>query len=222
MRRTNTEIRVLIADDHPMVREGLQSMLRAQTDITVIGVANTGSEAVTKTQVLAPDVVLMDIRMPDMDGLTALAEINAKCPTTKVIVVTTYDKPAYLLQAVANGAAGFVLKGISSADLAESIRRVMHGELLIDRLFLANVLQSLSCEDATLTRIDHMLGQSLTDREREVLCLVTEGLENQQIASLLSITAGTVKTHVQHILEKLHASNRTQAAVIAVRLGFVE
>ena len=221
MTRPGRKIRVVIADDHPMVREGLRSMLRAQ-DIEIVAEAGAGREAVEKAETLSPDVVLMDIRMPDMDGLTALGEITSRCPSTKVVVLTIYDMPAYLLQAVAGGAAGFILKGISRSDLLDSVRRVTRGESLIDRVFLTNVLQGLARQETTLTRIDAMPAECLTQREREVLQRIVEGLNNPPIANVLGISVGTVKTHVQHILGKLNVSDRTQAAVWAVRSGLIK
>jgi DNA-binding NarL/FixJ family response regulator len=214
-------ITVLVADDHPLVREGLRSILTAP-DIQVIGEAGSGRQAVALAAQLSPDVVLMDIRMPDMDGLAALQAITEANSSARVIIITTYRSTSYLLRALAAGAAGFVLKDIPREELLSTVRAVASGQSRVDRNFLQNVLRSL--DDAPNTQPDEpaMLPESLTPREMDVLRLLVEGLTNQGIAQALTLSPGTVKSYLQTVFQKLDVSDRTQAAVKAIRLGLVK
>jgi DNA-binding NarL/FixJ family response regulator len=211
-------IRVLIADDHPVVRQGLRSMLSGD-DIEVVGEAGSGSEVVALAQQLQPDVVLMDIRMPDMDGISAMAAMKRGCAACSVIVLTTYNNVQYLIRSVVHGAAGYFLKGISRDDLLTAVRKVATGETLLKPHHLRAVMEAVVREDAksapfALTQMD-----VLTAREQEVLGLIVQGLTNRQIGQVLSVSPATVRTHVGHIIAKLGVSDRTQAAVWAVRAG---
>ncbi|MFQ5796545.1 MAG: response regulator [Candidatus Bipolaricaulia bacterium] len=221
--RGQQKITVLIADDHPMVREGLRSMLREE-GIRVVDEAKNGREAVRKAKALSPQILLLDIRMPDMDGLAALRAIKEEQPAVSVIMITIYENPGYLLKAVAAGAAGYLLKGISRDELVEVIHRIADGESLIDRKLLREVIENLIQERGKTTAIDEEALErieALTIREREVLRLIVEGLSTREIAEVLDVGEGTVKTHVHHIITKLHVSDRTQAAVWAVQNGLV-
>jgi DNA-binding NarL/FixJ family response regulator len=211
-------IRLLIADDHAIVREGLRRMLGG-TEILVAAEAATGSEAVELARRLEPDVVLLDIRMPDMDGIAALREIKRERPQIPVVMLTAYDDPTWLVQAVAFGAAGYLLKSLEPAELAASIRGVVTGDALISPCDLAAIIQHLGTEQSEIT--EPLTGDlsKLTSRECEVLALLVEGLTNHQIADVLGVAASTIKTHVQNVMLKLGASDRTQAAVFAVRAG---
>lgn len=215
------KITVLVADDHPLVREGLRSILTAP-DVQVIGEAGSGREAAALVEQLLPDVVLMDIRMPDMDGLTALQAINTGNAAARVIIITTYRSTAYLLRALAAGAAGFVLKDIPRDELLATVRAVARGESRIDREFLQNVLRDLDEAPENLPDDEPVLPEPLTPREMDVLRLVVEGLTNQSIAQTLTLSPGTIKSYLQSIYQKLNVSDRTQAAVKAIRLGLVK
>jgi DNA-binding NarL/FixJ family response regulator len=221
MSDNTTKITVLIADDHPMVREGLRSMLTAP-DVQVIGEARSGSEAVSLVQQLAPQITLMDIRMPDMDGLDALQAITGLNVATRVIIITTYRSTAYLLRALAGGAAGFVLKDIPREDLLATVRAVANGESRVDHNFLQNVLRDLDDSPESRPGETPALLEPLTPREMDVLRLLVEGLTNQGIAQALTLSPGTVKSYLQAVFQKLDVSDRTQAAVKAIRLGLVK
>ena len=213
-------ITILIADDHAMVREGLRSMLNAP-GLQVVGEASNGREAVSKAEACDPDVVLMDIRMPDMDGIEALRAIKSTQSHIQVIMVTTYQSTAYLLRALAAGAAGFVLKDISRDALLATVRAVAAGTTGIDRQFLQRALRNL--QEADEPSVENMeLSEALTPRETDVLWLIAEGLTNLAIAQALGLSPGTVKSYVQTILQKLNATDRTHAAVKAIRMGMVK
>lgn len=210
-------ISVLIADDHPFVREGLRSMLRNDR-IEVVGEAADGREAVEQTQQLQPDIVLMDVRMPDLDGLAATHLVKQVRPETAVVIVTGYESADYLKRAIQAGAAGYVLKGIPQAALISTLVTVKSGGCVIDPAVLRQVMAELACEPPH--QVDPSLLNRLTPRELEVLRYVIRGLTNKEIAREMHYSVGTVKNVVQRIIEKLEASDRTQAAVYAVRAGF--
>lgn len=214
------EITVLIVDDHQMVIEGLRSMLDAP-DVRVIGEATSGSAAIEQIKALAPDVVLMDISMPEMDGLEALAQINEAQLPTKVVMVTTYRNTSYLLQALAKGAAGFILKDVSQEALLTTVRNVAGGTSQVDQNFLESVLRDLNASSPEQI-ISTALPVPLTSREMDVLRLMVEGLTNHAIAESLIISPSTVKGYLHTLFQKLEVSDRTQAAVKAIRLGLVK
>ena len=211
-------ITVLIVDDHPMVREGLRSMLHVE-GIGVIGEASTGSEAVQKVRELNPDVVLMDVRMPDMDGLAATEAVKREAPATSVIVVTAYESKEYLSRAIEVGAAGYILKGMSRDSLIDAIRLVKSGGSLVDARLLAELLREMGIRGSRFEGAVEGALETLSPREREVLQLLIQGLTNKEIAQQMHYSVGTVKNVVQRVIEKLGASDRTQAAVYAVRAG---
>ena len=208
-------IRILIADDHLVVRTGLKSLV-ASTDIEVIGEATTGTECVRLAQEVQPDVVLLDIRMPDGDGLNALSRLKLERPQLPVLVFSTYDNPTYVARAVALGANGYVSKGAMRDELLTAIRTVATGENAWTRDELRRVTGALATP-----RLASDIDVPLTQRESEVLRQLSYGLTNKEIAQSLQISYETVKEHVQHILRKLGVSDRTQAAVWAVRKGLV-
>ena len=210
-------IRVLLVDDHELVRQGVASMLAKAEDLTVVGEAKTGREAIETARKELPDVVLMDVRMPDMDGLEATRRIKEERSRTAVIMVTMHDNPAYLREAVRAGAAGYLLKDVSKDDLIDAIRQVATGGAFIESQMLKGMLSEMKPGSTTAPA-----ARNLTKREREILALVAEGLSNRETADKLVLSPETVKSHVAAILEKLNVSDRTQAAIYAVRNGLVE
>ena len=202
-------IRILIADDHPVVREGLASMIERRPDLTVVGQAASGQEAVYLYRELLPDVTLMDLRMPGMDGVEAISTICHEFPVARIIVVTTYDGDEDIYRAVQAGAKGYLLKDAGRDALIETIRAVHRGET------------HLPMELATKL-VERMTAPDMTSREREVLRLMALGRSNQEIGTQLFITEGTVKAHVNSILTKLGVSDRTQAVTTALRRGIIQ
>ncbi|PHS17003.1 MAG: DNA-binding response regulator [Blastopirellula sp.] len=205
-------IRLLIADDHEVVRCGLKSLV-ADTDIEIVGEAKTGAETLTKVAKIKPDVVLMDIRMPDGDGLTTLGRIRLDRPEQPILMLSTYDNPTYVARAVALGANGYILKGDSKDRLIEAIKIAATGENSWTREELRRVTGALATPRLNASNVE----VPLTQRESEVLRQLALGLTNKEIAQALHISYETVKEHVQHILRKVGVSDRTQAAVWAVR-----
>lgn len=208
-------IRLLIADDHEVVRSGLKSLV-AGTEIQVVAEAATADEAVRLAEEHRPDVVLLDIRMPDSDGLNALSRIKLTRADMPVLMLSTYDNPTYVARAVALGACGYLLKGLSRDDLLAAIRRVAGGGDAWTREELRRVTGALATP-----RVAADVEVPLTQRESEVLRQLAFGLTNKEIAQALGISYETVKEHVQHVLRKVGVSDRTQAAVWAVRKGLV-
>jgi DNA-binding NarL/FixJ family response regulator len=218
--------RILIAEDYALVREGLQAMLAGEPDLEVVGEAKNGREAVEQCRTLEPDLVLMDVRMPEMDGLSATRAIKDAQPTVSILMVTTHQDPDYLLEAVRAGAAGYVLKEVSRSELLESIRRVLNGDSTLDHGVAMRLLSRLSREpeptaqpDLTDSDTARKLAERLSNREIEALRLISAGKTNRQIAQELMVSLSTVKTYVQRIIKKLGVSDRTQAAVRAAELG---
>jgi DNA-binding NarL/FixJ family response regulator len=208
-------IRLLVADDHEVVRCGLRSLMEG-TDIEVIAEATSGEEAFRMTQTHSPDVVLLDIRMPEGDGMTALGRLKLELPSVAVLMLSTYNNPTYIARAVALGANGFLLKGACRDEILAAIRTVASGENAWTREELRRVTGAL-----TTPRLNADVEVPLTQRESEVLRQLAYGLTNKEIAQALHISYETVKEHVQHILRKVGVSDRTQAAVWAVRKGLV-
>ncbi len=213
-------IRVLIVDDQMMVREGFTILLNAQPDIEVVGEAVDGRQAVAQVAALRPDVVLMDIRMPEMNGLEATRQIVAADDDAKVLVLTTYDLDEYVYQALRAGASGFLLKDASARQLADGVRVVASGEALLAPTVTKRLIVEFSRLGSHKPPAQGRIGD-LTERETEVLVLVAQGLSNAEIAAHLVVAESTVKTHVSRILVKLGLRDRTQAAVFAYEARLV-
>ena len=215
-------ISIAIVDDHGIVRQGLRALL-SQPGIEVVGEAESGSEAIRLAQMLQPDVMLLDIRMKDGDGLQSLPQIKAVSPHTSVIILTTYANPAYLARAISGGAAGYLSKETDPSQIVRAVRAAAAGDDLIDRTLLqAALAHTLDLQTPELDSAGDVMIEPLSERERDVLRLMVQGFPNNAIADTLSISMPTVKTHVQHILQKLHVSDRTQAALLAMRLKLVD
>ena len=207
-------IRVLIADDHAVVREGLRTFLDLQDGIEVVGEAADGDEAIREAERLRPDVILIDLVMPRLDGVQAMRELRARVPRVRAVVLTSFLDDKHLLPAIRAGAAGYLLKSVQPQELARAVRAAVAGEALIDPAVAARLVETL--EDGGDERVEQ-----LTPREREVLALIGRGLPNKRIADELGIAEKTVKVHVSHVLAKLGVDDRTQAALFAVREGLV-
>jgi NarL family two-component system response regulator LiaR len=210
------EISVLVVDDHAVVREGLRSLLELQDGIAVIGEAADGEAAVREAEARHPDVILMDLVMPRLDGVGAMRELRRLLPATRVIVLTSFADDDRLLPAIQAGAAGYLLKNSDPQEVVRAVRAAHAGEALLDPAVAARLV------DAIAQPAGSEPAEPLTPREREVLALIARGLSNKLIARELGIAEKTVKTHVGHLLAKLGVTDRTQAALHAVRTGLVE
>ncbi|WP_243387480.1 response regulator [Aeribacillus kexueae] len=209
-------IKVLIVDDHHMVRRGLMFFLKTQADVEVIGEAKNGIEAIQQVEALHPDVVLMDLVMPEMDGVEATKKLKESYPHVKVIMLTSFADQDHVIPALKAGASGYQLKDIEPDDLVKTIRQVVSGESSLHPKVTSHVMTQFT---ATQNEEKAKL-QELTRREKEVLKEIASGKSNKEIAADLFITEKTVKTHVSNILAKLELSDRTQAALFAVKNGF--
>ena len=210
------QIRVLIADDHAVVREGLRALIENQADMVLVGEAEDGMEAVLKAQSLQPDVLLLDLVMPHKDGIEAIREIKVENPEAHILVLTSFEEDDKVFPAITAGALGYLLKDSSPQELLEAIRSVHRGESSLHPAIAVKLIRELS-QPSDLPPT----GEPLTERELDVLRLVAQGLSNQEISNKLDISDRTVGTHISHILHKLHLANRTQMALYALREGLV-
>jgi len=210
-----SKIKVLIVDDHALLREGIRSLLASHDDIEVVGEAANGSEAIEKVREVDPDVILMDIAMPVMDGLEATRRIRKQNPNIKIIILTQYDRKDYVLSSIKSGASGFIPKNVIISELVSAIRTAHSGDA-----FLHPSVAKMVIEDY-LRQVEPSPYDRLTDREREVLKLVAEGLTNQEIADLLSVSVKTVLGHRTSLMEKLVIHNRTELIKYAIRKGLI-
>ena len=211
--------RLIMADDHELARAGLRSMLAGEAGLELVGEAANGREALELCAQVHPDLALLDMNMPEMDGLAATRAIKQLSPSISVLIVTMQANPEYLFEAVKAGAAGYVLKDVSRSELLSAIRRVLQGESCLPDEMTAQLLQRLAHQAAAPAAPPP---DRLTPREQEVLRLLAQGKTNREIAAVLVVSPGTVKIHVERIIAKLGVSDRTQAAVRAVTLGLVE
>ena len=217
-------ISVVLADDQALMRMGFRMVLEAEEDIAVVGEASDGTSALAQAKALHPDVILMDVRMPGMNGIEATELIARECPSTRVLILTTFDLDEYAFAGLRAGASGFLLKDTRPAELAEAIRTVASGEAVVSpritqrmlEMFATSLPNSGTPAQASDPRID-----SLTPREKEILVLMSQGMSNAEIAEHLVVSATTVKTHVGNVLAKLDVRDRVQAVVVAYETGLM-
>lgn len=210
----NSEIKILIVDDHPVVRDGLVAILGTQPDFRIAGEAASGPEALALVSKEQPDVLLLDLEMPGMDGVEVLQQLRQAHPDVKVVVFTAFDTDERILSALQAGARGYLLKGAPRFELFEAIRVVHGGGSLLHPVVTSRLLNQLAAPEQKV--------EELTPREQEVLVLLAQGLQNKEIAHELTITERTVKFHISAILSKLDAGNRTEAVTIALQQGLIE
>jgi DNA-binding NarL/FixJ family response regulator len=215
-------IRILLADDHPVVRDGLAAILSTQPDFLVVGAAASGTEAVQAASVLHPDVVLLDIEMPGMDGVEALKQMKAAQPAARALIFTAFDTDERIMQAVRAGAQGYLLKGAPREEVFNAIRVVHAGGSLLHPVAASHLLRHIREGQTGSASDSHQDNdKSLTSREIEVLRLLARGLQNKEISAELGVSVRTVKFHVTNILSKLNAGNRTEALSIAAQQGLI-
>jgi NarL family two-component system response regulator LiaR len=207
-------IRILIADDHPIVREGLRALIHSAPDLELVGEATNGEEAIEKARLLKPDITLLDLIMPRKDGLTAISEIRRENPEARILVLTSFSEEEKVLPAIKAGALGYLLKDSMPDELFQAIQEVHNGQSSLHPVIARKLIQELS-QPSALPPTQN----PLTAREMEVLKLVAQGLTNREIAERLAFSEHTVRTNVGHILRKLQLDNRTQAAAYALREG---
>ena len=215
-------LRVLLVDDHKLMRDGLRTLLEMEPGITVVGEAADGAAAVTAFEKLLPDVVLMDIRMPMMDGVEATRRIRGRSPDAKILMLTTFDEDELVFEAVRAGARGYLLKDLSGAELAAAVRSVARGDAALQPAVARKVMDAFARLSEPAPGAARHLVEPLSGRERAVLGLLARGLSNKEIAERLFLAEGTVKNHVSTILAKIDARDRTQAALKARELGLLE
>jgi DNA-binding NarL/FixJ family response regulator len=206
-------VRVFLLDDHEVVRRGLQELLEADGDLEVVGEAGTAAEALDRIPPTRPDVAVLDVRLPDGDGVEVCREVRSRHPEIQCLILTSFSDDEALFQAIMAGAAGYLLKQVKGNDLVDAVRRVASGQSLLDPAVTTRVLERLRSGPETDERLD-----SLTDQERRILDLIAEGLTNRQIAEQVHLAEKTVKNYVSNLLSKLGMERRTQAAVYATKL----
>lgn len=210
-------IKVIVVDDHPVVRRGLVSVLNAQPDIQVVGEAEDGAVALDQVRRLRPEVVLMDLQMPGMDGVEAIEKIRDDAPDTRIIILTTFETDNYIFRGVEAGASGYLLKDASSEELIEAIRAVQRGESPVEPRVASKILERLSTGSMASPE-----QETLSAREFEVLQLLASGATNKEIAEKLFLTENTTKSHLRHIYDKLGVRGRTQALLEASKRGLID
>ena len=207
-------MKILLCDDQAVIRDGLEMLLNLERDFEVIGAAQDGAEALELAAQKQPDLILMDLKMPIMNGIEATRQIRAKFPNIKILVLTTYDDDEWVFDAIRAGASGYLLKDTSRQKIVEAIRGTMDGKSFVDPAIAGKLLNQVASRQ---TQPASILTDKLTERELDVLRLIAKGINNSEIATQLHLSEGTVRNHVSAILEKLGVSDRTQAAVIAIQ-----
>lgn len=218
MSQEKAPTRILIVDDHTMVRDGLSSMLQRQPDFEVVGEASNGKEGVEQAELLRPDLILMDLRMPEMDGVEAMRKIRIHQPEVDFLVLTTFDTDEYIFDAVEVGAKGFLLKDTSRDELFNAVRTISNG----NSYFQPDIASRLADQFAVLRKGGGHVTDALSEREREVLNLIAQGKANKEVASELSLSESTVKSHVSNIFSKLGVNDRTGAVTTAIQKGIIK
>jgi two-component system NarL family response regulator len=211
-------VNILIVDDHTLFRTGIRKMLEVETDMRVVGEAATGREALDQARKLMPDVILMDIKMPDLDGVTAARTLHREMPHMGIIFVTMFEDDEFIFKGLQAGGRGYILKDADPETMLRAIRAVAHGESLLGTTIAQKVMRQFSALPGKQTS----LFDDLTPRELEVLKLIAEGLSNKEIAEELTISEKTVKNHINNIFSKLHVNDRSQAMLYAIRKGLVK
>jgi two-component system, NarL family, response regulator LiaR len=207
-------IRVLIVDDHPVVRKGMTTLLAGEEDIDIVGEASNGKQALDQVEKLHPDVILMDLVMPEMDGIEAIQHISSRHPEIRILVMTSFTADEKVFPSIKAGALGYLLKDSDPEDMIRMIHQVYRGELSLHPMIARKVIQELNRPAG-----QDLTTEPLTEREVEILQLIAQGLDNQEIADRLNLKDATVRTHVSNILSKLHLANRVQATLYALRKG---
>lgn len=215
------KITILIIDDQRLMRDGLRTLLELEDDLAVVGEAGNGEEAIARYAELQPTIVLMDVRMPGMDGVEATRRLHAQWPNVKVIILTTFDEDEYIFEGLRAGALGYLLKAVSSDELADAIRRVAAGQALIDPAVTRKVVDAFARLAPPARSINAGLAETLSERELDILKLVANGLSNRAIAERLYLAEGTVKNYVTSLLGKIGVRDRTQAALRGRELGLL-
>lgn len=218
MSQEKAPTRILIVDDHTMVRDGLSSMLQRQPDFEVVGEASNGKEGVEQAERLRPDLILMDLRMPEMDGVEAMRKIRIHQPEVDFLVLTTFDTDEYIFDAIEVGAKGFLLKDTSRDELFNAVRTISNG----NSYFQPDIASRLADQFAVLRKGGGHVTDVLSEREREVLNLIAQGKANKEVASELSLSESTVKSHVSNIFSKLGVNDRTGAVTTAIQKGIIK
>ncbi len=214
--KVSDSIRIFLCDDHKLFRQGVRKLLELEKDIKIVGEANNGVEMLEMLKKTKPDVILMDIGMPDMDGVSATYKVKKMLPRVDVIILTVYQDEPHIFQAIKAGAKGYLLKDVSIDEVLEAIRRVCKGEALIQPVIATKVLKEFVMLDKRKIRGGNRFSYGLTEREKDVLRLIALGGTNKEIASKLGIREKTVKNHIANIFQTLHVNNRTQAALYAL------
>jgi two-component system, NarL family, response regulator LiaR len=209
-------IRVLLCDDHALFRQGLKKLLELEPDINIVGVAGSGQEMLDMLKKAGPDVILMDIGMPNMDGITAAYKSKKILPHANIIILTIYEDEPHIFQAIKAGAIGYLLKDVSIAEVVDAIRKARKGEALLQPVIAAKVLKEFAMLDKKSINQGEQFYSGLTEREKDILRLIALGGTNKEIARKLNISEKTVKNHISNIFQTLHVNNRTQAAIYAL------